>query len=141
MTTFTMRIELTNLRAARKEHEALGAYLDYLEAEYAVTKDPIKQVEEVAKPTPKPKAKAKPKAVKEEPKVEEAPEPTVEVVEETSVTSLTHADLVALARAGAKAGGSRENVDKIIKRYGKNITSITPNNFEAVASELEALVK
>lgn len=136
MTTFSMRIELTNLRAARKEHEALGAYLDYLDAEYAVAKDPIEQVE-VKKPTPKPKpapkAKAKPKP-KEEVK-EEVKEPEI-----APTTEITHADIVALAREAVKATGDRPKVDALIKRYGHPISKITENNFEAVTTELKKLI-
>ena len=140
MTTFNMRIELTNLKAARKEYEALGAYLDYLDAEYAVAKDPIKQVEEkkeVKKPTPKPKPAPKAKA-KPEPKEEVKEE--VKEPEDAPTTEITHADIVALARAAVKATGDRTKVDTLIKRYGHPISKITENNFEAVTAELKKLV-
>ena len=154
MTTFTMRIELTNLTAARNEYEALGDYLTSLEEKYdnrkktykIEAKDEVTPSEPEEKPVRK-KGATKPKPEpKPDPKEEEKPEPKQEVAKEEKEletppedNSLTHHDLVGMAREAVKRCGDRTKVDKIIKRYGATIPSITANNFDAVASELQAV--
>ena len=135
--TFSIRIEASNLRVARKEYESLGKYLENMEAEYAHPKEEAPAVE------PKKKAPTKPKPA---PKAKKEPEPKQEVkeevktTEEAPTTDITHADIVALAREAVKATKDREKVDKLIKRYGHPISKITETNFEAVTTELKKLI-
>ena len=156
--TFSIRIEANSLTVARNEYEALGAYLELMEAKYpkkgqrapeveqeedAVAKEVTKAVAEK-----KPAAKRKPAAKKTEPaaKAEKKPEPKAEVQETEEAASeassdYTHADIVAKAREAVKATGDRGAVDKVIKRYGHPISKITANNFEACINDLNGLIE
>ena len=136
MTTFTIRIEASNLKVARNEVDSLNEYLKHMESQYGVGGQPVKEEpkEEPVKKKAQKKAPVKKAPVEEDHKVE-VKEP--EVKEENIVKP---ADIVALAREAVGATGDRKKVDGVIKRYGASIPKITENNYKAVCADLRALI-
>ena len=140
MTTVTIKIENNNLGKAKTEVEALLVYIDTLAKTY--------ETASISEDKPAPKKRVVKKApikdeVKPEPKeeVKEIPEPVQEEkpVETPSETTLTLADMTALAKE-AVAGSDRDKVKDLIASYGKGkLSTVDADKFVELAEELKAL--
>jgi outer membrane biosynthesis protein TonB len=90
---------------------------------------------------PNPETKPEPKA-EPEPEVEAKPEPKPEP--EPEVETPPPAEEVTLAMLKTEAKGAsgkvgREDVLKVIKRYGAKLADVTENNYQALYNDLKGL--